>query len=265
MTGWRFDLAVFTDLSASLFAACFMILLIFLHLAQETDAARSPPRAIEARTAYRLIDRTPLAPAAMLDLLRRHRGDPGGVSIDLFADRIEILGPGGAAPAVVAPEAVGTLARERLGGIGSEARLYVLSPRLYDRTIAALTDAGLSAAEITVPRALGDGTLQPIAWRGAFADLEATSPTPEAFRAGVARILEGGDEEPIPARTQGGAPATGATAQSLSQRVATWIARLVAGAALIGGFGLVVVQERRRIGAARLAGSRVLASPATTI
>src|SRR5690606_7572200 len=56
MNSWRMDLTVLTDLSASMFAVCFMILLVFLGLAQQRDAEPAPDLgAIDAGRALRIV------------------------------------------------------------------------------------------------------------------------------------------------------------------------------------------------------------------
>jgi hypothetical protein len=213
-----------------MFAACFMILLIFLSLAQRADAPQ--PRPIEATEQLNLVTRPIPAPGGLVDLLHDH-ASTGGTSIDIFADRIDMLTAAGRTtlrggaigPAVAVAEA--------------PIRLYVFSNVLYHDAAAALGDR--AATEMSVPHALGtaDG------WRPKFLALDAERAELPVFRQRLAQLLEGGTEEGATARGGGGAPAL-STGTALLQRLAATLAAIVAIGFPLLGLGAVVLIERRR-------------------
>lgn len=193
MMSWRMDLAVLTDLSASMFAATFMILLIFLSLVQQKDARPTPAarQAIEATTALRIVRRPVLAPADMVGLLHRH-GSAAGLGIDVFEDRLEVFLPGAGGPVLLDPTAIPIGLSRALGSIGdSTVRLYVFSNALYNQALPVLEKAGAKALEVTVPRALRDPARPAGAWSEAFLRLGARRLEQGAFREGLAALLEG--------------------------------------------------------------------------
>lgn len=260
MTSWRMDLTVLTDLSASMFAACFMILLVFLALAQRQDAAPEPSlAAIEAAGALRIVRQEPLTPEAMVELLRGHGAAAAGTGLDLFEDRVEIALPGRADRIALASAEIG----ERLAGAlrpagGGPVRLYVFSNAHYNPAVAALDRAGLRRVELTVPRALRDGARPQQAWSPAFLALGARGLDAAAFRRELAALLAGSAEEggAAPSAADGGADAPAPagpprTASDLLERLRRWLAAFAAIVFPAAGLAAVAWIERRRFGAGR--------------
>jgi len=234
MSFWRLDLTVLTDLSASMFAACFMILLIFLSLVQER-AHETPPQ-FEAKAVLRLVERHAEPPAGLVELLHLHDSS-AGAGIDLFADRIEVTTAQGTRRAALREIGVG------LAGIAGPVRLYVFSNTLYNRVVTALgPDPKLR--EITVPDALRDSHAPMTAWSTDFLALSARQLDLPSFRQGLGKLLQGGPEP-----ASGGAVAAPA-APDLPARVQTWISAGLA--MLMPLLGLVAVgwieRRRRRLG-----------------
>jgi hypothetical protein len=184
------DLAVLTDLSASMFVACFMILLIFLSLVQ---AGQGPARdlrstALEAGEAFHVVRRGVLSSAAMVDHLYARRHAPAGVSIDLLADGATVLAPG----RPEGPELpTGEIASGLSAAVGpaSAVRLYVLSGETYAAATRALARAGVAWTEMSVPAALRDAADPERAWRREFSALEEATADPQRFREGLAALL----------------------------------------------------------------------------
>ncbi len=227
----RIDLTVLTDLAASMFAACFMILLIFLSLAQQADAPQ--PRPIEATTELNLVSRTVPAPGALVDLLHDH-ASAEGTSIDIFADRVEVQT--GAGRTRLAREAVAP----SVASAEEPVRLYIFSNVLYYEVVAALGDR--AAMEMSVPRALQDAGGN---WRPEFLALDAERADLPVFRQQLARLLEGGTEEgTASARSGGGMLAFGA---SLLERLSAALALLAAFGFPLIGLAMVVLIERHRL------------------
>lgn len=226
----RIDLTVLTDLAASMFAACFMILLIFISLAQQADAPQ--PRPIEATQDLNLVTRQVPGPGGLVDLLHDH-ASTAGTSIDIFADRIEILTSAGRT----------TLRGGAIGPAVASAqepiRLYVFSNALYHDVVAALGQRAV--AEMSVPRALGAGG----SWRPEFLALDAERAELPVFRQRLAQLLEGGTEQGA-AAGGGGAPAS-SSVTALVQRIAAALAAIAALGFPLLGFGAVVLIERRRL------------------
>lgn len=227
MNGLRIDLTVLTDLAASMFAACFMILLIFLSLAQRADAPA--PRPIEATTELNLVMRQVAAPGALVDLLHDH-GSPDGTSIDVFADRVEVNGT------ALAQGAIGAA----MASAAEPVRLYVFSNVLYHDVIAALGDR--EVMEMSVPLALRDADGN---WRPEFLALDAERAEPTVFRQRLAQLLEGGTEEGASSGSAGsGMLAFGA---SLLERISAALALAAAVGFPLLGLVAVVLIERRRL------------------
>ena len=231
MTALRIDLTVLADLAASMFAACFMILLIFLSLAQQADAP--PPRPIEATTDLHVVARRVQGPGALVDLLHAHAGR-GGTSIDIFADRVDVLTDAGSV----------TLRRGAVGPALASAlepvRLYVFSNTLYHDVVAALGNRAVM--EMSVPHALQDANGR---WRTEFLSLEAEGADLNVFRERLAQLLEGGTEQGAASGGAGGGmPAIGA---SLLERMSAALALAAALGFPLAGLAVVVLIERGRL------------------
>ncbi|MGQ3214501.1 MAG: hypothetical protein ACT6U0_16500 [Shinella sp.] len=239
-------MTVLTDLSASMFAACFMILLIFLSLVQKGEPASPAPRAFEAKQAFMVTRQQVLAPAAMIDHLFAH--GRSGTSLDLFADRVEISNAGRKEVwQLSGSDLVSRLAD--LTPVDDPVRLQVFSHAFYNQVAGALEAGGTAFTELTVPAALRDPERQSLAWVPAFLQLRETSADRQSFRIGLAALLHGAAEH---------APGTGATAiarpttsptQSLLDRLADWIDRVTGIFFLLAGFACVAWIERRRFSA----------------
>jgi hypothetical protein len=237
MNFWRLELTVLTDLSASMFAACFMILLIFLSLVQ--NATHQPPAPFEARETLRIVQRTAEAPTGLVELLHQHDASVG-TSIDVFADRVEMVTANGVrrlAPAGIA---------EALAGIGGPVRLYVFSNVLYNPVAAGLGNLP-DRREMTVPEALRDARAPMTAWSPDFLALSAQRLDLPGFRQGLGRLLQGG---PDPSGGPAGRPAQAAAGPDLLARVNGWVS--VGLATIMPPLGLLVVlsieRRRRRLG-----------------
>lgn len=250
MMSWRMDMAVLTDLSASMFAATFMILLIFLSLVQQEDARPTPPaQAIEATTALRIARRPVLAPADMVDLLRRHGAPADGLGIDILDDRLEISLPGASSPVVLRPTAISAGLPRALGASGNGAiRLYVFSNTLYNRVLPLLEKADAQVLEISVPRALRDSARPAAGWSDAFLRLDARRLGPDAFREGLAVLLEGGASKSLPGHASGAStpPAASHAWTSLVDRLRRWLQAITTFVLPALGFLAVILIERRK-------------------
>jgi len=234
MTSWRLDLTVLVDLSASMFAACFMVLLIFLSLVQSSTVKHRGP--IDATQALRLVSRPVETPAGLVDLLYAHDGEAGGTSIDIFADRIELINAAG--QKVVLPAQIAG----SLGHLASPLRLYVFSNALYNHVAATLE--GARWREMSIPEALRDPAAPDRAWTPGFRELEAQHPDPESFRRGLAQLLNGGTAAK---KVSGGntSPQGGGSADLLPRLTA--LLSFVTGLAMptLGAVAVVVIERRR--------------------
>lgn len=251
---WRMDLAVLTDLSASMFAATFMILLIFLSLAQQKDARTAAPMpSIEATDALRITRREVLAPAHVIDLLRRHGEPAAGIGIDAFDDRVEVFLRGTGNPLTLrSPATQAGLARV-LGPDGEgPVRLYVFSNALYNQILPVLERGGRQVLEITVPRALRDPARPAGGWSETFLSLSARKLYPAAFRDGLALLLGGDTSKSSTDRASAGgaAEAAGPThpGTSLLERLRRWLQAVTTFVLPALGFLSIFLIERRRRG-----------------
>lgn len=226
----RIDLTVLTDLAASMFAACFMILLIFLSLSQRTDAPA--PRPIEATEALNLVTRQILPPGGLVDLLHDH-SSPNGTSIDIFADRVVLVA--GAGRTILRGSAIGPA----VASAAEPVRLYVFSNAFYRDVTAAL--GARAVAEISVPRALRSEN----GWRPEFLTLDAERADPTVFRQRLALLLNGGTDEG--ATTGNGGGGFLAAGSSLLDRLTAILTAITAFGFPLLGLAAVVLIERRRL------------------
>lgn len=229
MSSWRLDLTVLTDLAASMFAACFMVLLIFLSLAQQADPL--PRRPIEATRDLNMVERRVPTPGELVDILHDHAATDG-TSIDLFADRIDVLTAAGRTS--LRANAIASLAIP-----AGPVRLYVFSNALYHDVAAAL--ANRPVTEMSVPRALksADGE-----WRAEFLALDAERAEPQLFRQRLAQLLNGGTEGEGSSGGSDGMPT--AAGGGLVERISSALGALAAIGFPILGLCVVLLIERRR-------------------
>ncbi|WP_375453298.1 hypothetical protein [uncultured Methylobacterium sp.] len=174
--------AALTDLSANIFAALLLILLILLRAGSDAPAPAVP---VEATEALGSRARAPLRAGALVEILRARAPGTKGVSLDLVESGLR--SPSAGFPV---PEAAPLAALDRLlhaGEPGMPVRLYVFSHRWYDSTVRRLEQAGLAWHEITVPRALRDR--EGSAWSSAFLAILEHRDERGRFREDLARLL----------------------------------------------------------------------------
>ncbi len=214
MISWRMDLTVLTDLSASMFAACFVMLLIFLSIEQGEPADPDAPVVVVIQPV--------LSPQETVRLLHAHDARSGGASVDLFADRVELRA--GQAHAVLRGDVAAGLARALPAG--GPVRLYVFSHAFYGEAIAALRRQTISQIEISVPLALRDAGASQLAWNREFVRLGESDLTLPAFHEALAALLEGRTRPlgSVEGRAAGGSRmAEGREAPGLVARLRQWL------------------------------------------
>jgi len=247
MNGWRIEATVLTDLTASMFAACFIVLLIFLQLAQRPDRPTAP-QSIETTRELVTTRQRVLSPAEMVDLLHVHGGGGDGAGIDLFADRADLRLPGETAPATVAPAAFSaTLAGLPAGPV----RLYVFSNDHYAALRGAL--GARPVLEMSVPDALRDAARPMRAWSAEFQALDAEPLDAASFRRRLAALLAAAGERAGGGRAGAEEPRGGFVASDLVARLGSLLSFLASAAVPLAGFAAVAWIERRRWAAIRTA------------
>lgn len=256
MRSWRMDLAVLTDLASSMFAASFMILLIFLSLVQRAaQPVATPAQPVEAASAFHIVQRKVLSADRVIALLRLHARPGPGLSVSLFADRVEVTD--GRGTRVFAP---GRFA-QRFGGSrsarpdGGGVRLYVFSNRYYNQTVSSLGGDASRIAEVSVPSALRDRTEPDRHWSRAFLRLAARGLDEKAFRSQLAALLNGGSgsrstggqagQNSVPAGLHGRLPPGAGT--DLLARLIRWIGLFATWSPPIAGLLASLWIERRRL------------------
>lgn len=249
MIPWRISMTVLTDLSASMFAACFMILLIFLSLVQKNEPAPSKPQPLEARQAFVVTRQQALAPAAMVDQLFAHGRE--GTSLDLFADRIEIRVPGRKeARRLSGGDLASALGRLAQGA--PPVRLQVFSNALYNQVAGALEAKGVPFTELTVPAGLRDPERPSLAWVPAFLQMGETATDRQTFRTGLAALLQGAADRASAAKPIAmDVSAMASTTSGLLERIVEWIGRFSRIFCPLAGLACVAWIERRRFRAIR--------------
>lgn len=255
MTSWRMDLTVLADLSASMFAACFVLLLIFLSLEQEPPEVDAPVMAFVQPV---------LSPEETVRLLHAHGAAPDGVSLDLFADRVALRI--GEVRAVLRGNVAAGLGRALPAGVpqvGVPVRLYVFSHSLYGDVATALRRQSVSHVEIDVPLALRDADAPQHAWNREFVRLGESDLTLPAFREALATLLDGRTRH---AGREGGGAEAGSPmeagsgeAPGLAARLRQWLVTFATIAFPLSGLMAVLWIEagstRPRDGRRREAGS----------
>jgi hypothetical protein len=246
MIPWRMSMTVLTDLSASMFAACFMILLIFLSLVQKRDPASPEPRPVEANQAFVATRQQVFAPAAMVDHLFAHGRN--GTSLDLFADRVDISRAG---RAEVRQLAGGDIASGLavLTPADNPVRLQVFANTFYNQVVGALEADGTAFTELTVPAALRDPERPNLAWVPAFLPLSETATDRQSFRISLAALLRGTAERTPGAGAKDSGRSTMPPARSLLDRLPDSINRVTGIFFPLAGLACVVWIERRRFSA----------------
>lgn len=209
---------VLTDLSANVFAALLLILLILLQAgADAPDGAPGPPTEAAKLGA---VGRAPLHADALVAILHARRPDAEGLSIDLTE---------------VEPPPLDAALRGLDPAL--PVRIYVFSHRHYPAVAARLAGAGRPWDEISVPPALGDAEA---GWTPAFRALLARRSDLPRFRAELARLLGGAAGPPAPGA--GGAPDP-RPAGAMGERLRGWLGAAVTVAMLLGAIAAVVAIE----------------------
>ena len=250
------DLTVLTDLCASMFAACFIILLVFVGMSGEQTHEAPSEQALEATTALHLRPQAVLSAGQMVDILYAHGGAGSGVGIDIFADRVEVSGPGGRAVASIGARAVRDELAAAVGAAGGgPVRLYVFSNRVYNDAMHSVDGMSWRTLEITVPAALRDRMRPEHGWSASFARIEEQRLERAAFREALARLLAGSTSH---RGGEGGGTGTGQRDEvvfqhgasddaSLLQRLRRWIARFLTISFTVTGFAALLWIERDRL------------------
>lgn len=233
------DATILSDLAATLFAALMLVLVTLLALPPE----RGTHEMVEAERDLAVIERPVLPADAMVALLAMRRPDQPGLSVDLTEAGIVVSGAGAQA---------GGLDALRHVSEPGPVRLYVFSHHHYAAARAALVGRGV--VEISVPRAL-QGPPQGQGFSPAFLALAAGAATPEQFRAGLARLLAGGEVVPGAERVSGRRTGEGSAGAAPSARGRAW--REAALHATMLGLGLAGV-ALIEIAAARRARNQAL-------
>ena len=249
MISGRISMTVLTDLSASMFAACFMILLIFLSLVQKHEGPAPLP--IEATRALALTRQQALAPSAMVDHLYAHGQAGKGINLDLFADRVELREPGGGPPRRLSAGDFAAVAAG-LASAHSPVHLNVFSNALYNQLVGQIEASGTPFTELTVAAGLRDPDGPDLAWEQKFLQLGETATDPHTFRIGLAALLDGAADRI--ARSQAGAADQSATASrptDIVERIRRAIRHFAQWFFPLAGLAGLAWIERRRFGAIR--------------
>jgi hypothetical protein len=251
----RPDITVVTDISANIFAVFILILIILLAARQQAPGSQPAlPSQIDIQSDLVSVDRSPLSPAAMVDLLYDRRNASPTIKIDAFDDRIDFVQNGSTRQVPLSsvpgarPQALPTLPPSATVG------LYVFSHRGYRFITEALAAANRPWREISVPAALRrfDPATGVARWSAGFTELAARPLDENAFRIELARLLASPGPDPgsqSAARASGGTAGVSAAAPSiqsaaLPERLARWWREFLNVAAIVGGIVLVLVTER---------------------
>lgn len=215
MIGGRVGMTVAADLSANLFAAVLLVMIVLLAAPSGGGAPAPVAPTIEVDTDVVAVRRAALGPDDLVaHLALRQPGSPALV-LDLHADRIEIRLPGRARGEVTALD--GSAARldgrlRRALETPGPVALFVFEPAAYPRVAEALTAAGRLWREISVPAALRSRTGEGgSAWSPAFLALAERRPDAARFRRDLAALLAGAGDERVDRRVGGSSGTPGAT------------------------------------------------------
>lgn len=209
----RSDTIALSDMSANMFAAFLLILIVTIAL-----ASRHPPQKIEAATGHpdrklAIVERAPLAARQMIELLRDRGGGAGGASLDVFDDHVSAdlfsdhhtasVDLNGAGQGQVVIELQQLLRRvpddETIG-------LYIFDNGGYSAALETLRRSGKHYLEISVPMALREQDGKD--WSKPFLDLISRGYDFERFRTELARLLAAREPLVPPSRFQNGGAAS---------------------------------------------------------
>ncbi len=264
----RPEMTVLSDLSANVFAALLLILVVLLQVRALADraAGAAPPPAVEAARDLGAVPHRALRAGDLVAMLKRRDPASPGLGLDLAEGEVAIS-RGGATEALPAEAGLARIAAAwRDGGGGEPVRLYVFSNRHYREAVARLVRAGAPWTELSVPRALRD----PVAegrWSPEFLALAAHPASLDAFRDGLARLLAASDRIAPGGHAAGRAGAPGgsaapsgdAPAASLLARLLRWLGLALAALMLLAGAAVVAATEwlvpRGAVGYARVPAS----------
>ena len=178
-----------SDMSANMFAAFLLILIMELSAASQRKPLHEPDRRSVAPRNLQLVSRKPLSPPALVQFLYDRRPNAAGWSLDLFATRVVVSARGGD-ETLREPATAAANVRAEANSLAGPVRLYVFANDLYNPVIAALDEKGVPHQEQSVPIALRDSGLD--GWSASFTHLSRTAGSLPEFREGLARILNGG-------------------------------------------------------------------------
>lgn len=187
--------SVLSDLSANVFAALLLILIVLLqvHVTAERAGRPStppPPRHFDAAAGLGATEHRALDPAGLVDLLRRRGPDQRGLSFDVADRGLGLPGLGPEPERWIKGEEIGPVLDGALGRGGDRVpvRLYVFSNRWFADVTAALRRHGFAWTDLSIPRALrvaADGDR----WSPEFLALVAAPGSDAMFRERLARLL----------------------------------------------------------------------------
>lgn len=235
------QITTLSDISANMFAAFILILIMVAAAAASRQPIEGPPKAAITDRDLHFVERAALDSKAMVDMLYDRRPGAPGASVDLFASRVTISLGGGSQPALAS--ALPSL----IGGRSAPVRLYVFANDQYEAVARTLAQAGLAWREISVPRALrsreGDD------WASPFKELAREAVDPAQFRAGLARLLDAGEGRSPAARAPVGGSAEEAGALNVIARFDRALRVALNVLAVVVACGVVFLIERRTRGA----------------
>ena len=237
----RLESTVLSDLSANVFAALLLILLILLQADAQPDVVTPPPREphpVEATTELHSRLRVPMGSRDLVAFLYDRRPGADGLSLDLTEGGIA----GGQSGRPVVDLLSGT-------DPGQPIRLYVFSQARYEAVTDVLAQAGRRWQEVSVPRALRDPTTG--GWSRDFLALLDRRPERSRFRDDLARLLAAA---PGPLVPDGGVSAGGGSSRSgmgtpsalgepLLDRLLRWLGAVLGIVALLSGVATVAAIE----------------------
>ena len=252
MNPYRADITVVTDISANIFAVFILILIILLVARDQTPAVpAAAPAVIDVATDLAAVDRAPLDPAAMVDLLYERRIAAPATKIDLFDDRIEIVA--GTVTRRISLAAAATPQMIPALPANAAVGLYVFGHRGYRFITEYLAGAGRTWREISVPAALRRRDAAGFEdWSPGFKELLARPQDIGRFRIELARLLASPQpavEPPAGGRAGADAPGEGSSAPASSfatallERMTWWLRGLLDVLSVIAGFSFIAWVE----------------------
>ncbi|MGV8938741.1 MAG: hypothetical protein ACOH2J_16605 [Allorhizobium sp.] len=230
---WRFEFAVVADLTANVFATCFLLFLVGWHSGAFGSNATLP----SLEDTYRVEDVTTLSGAQRVQMLHR-RANENVLRLDLLDEYALVLVPGKEAVRVDADQVA-----DALSAVSGQAELYIFSNVLYYPVTSTLAARNIAWREIDVPQALRALPSALQGWSSGFLVLIEQKPGAIAFSAGLARLLEAASSDR--ARQAASAASSQMTQISVLQRLGGLVHMWLTWAALVAGAGLVVFTEWR--------------------